>query len=409
MAKLSSHHVKTALKLAAKLRLGLKLATDIAPKLPTKDDMWWTRLMKGLAVMDSVQTVLFPATKGSDLRTLVQQYDLVEVKNEQFVSLFFHTNLYEQFTVNRFGLNDYTDVIDASHDAHGRLFFIEYPYTQSGPEPSFYHTKGMDFAEVLHGLWATYNGRLHVTITRDTYRGTTSEFATFDEWPNPLYGTMQGQMDRLVARHRRFQVDGITRSYMFYGDPGTGKSSFAQQFAEKLGSKMLKLDATSFAHVHVKDVAFLLENLKPDFLLVDDVDKADVTQGLPTILEILQRFKSDFSTTSVILTANTVSKFDTGFLRPGRVDTWIEFPTPEEDERREILTRYLAAHKTVLTPEQLSKLVSITAGLSQDYLREVALLPHYEDVDEVTKTVFLMQKLKEKAKAVAPPPGGPQT
>lgn len=380
------------------IRLGLKLATDIIPKLPARGDTFLQVAVKLLGIIDSSQNIMNPVTKGNPLDTIIERFDLEETKNEQFVSLFFDTNLYEQFDVHRFSLTDYLDVIDASHKSYGRLFFIEYTYSTSGPEASFYHSKSMDFPEILKGLWETYEGRLHVTIGPGEYGvGTKSEFASINDWPNPLYGTMQAQMDHLVARHRRFVLDKVPRSYMFYGAPGTGKSSFAIQFAEKLGERTLKMDAGSFAHAHVKDVTFLLNNLRPEFLLIDDVDKADVSKALPTLLEILQRFKSDHRSTSVLMTANTVSKFDAGLLRPERIDTWIEFPLPEAEERREILSRYAEKFEAHVTPEQMRELVEITDKLSQDYLREVAQLLRYDEVEHVVKTIALMQKLLQQA------------
>jgi hypothetical protein len=386
------------------VRLALKLASDIIPKLPAKDDTLLQVSVKMLGVIDSAQGILFPTTRGNILDTIIDRYDLEEAKNEQFVSLFFDTDLYEQFKVHRFSLTDYMDVIDASHETYGRLFFIEYTYSSGGPESTFYHSKGMEFSEILDGLWESHEGRLHVSVGVGEHgSGTKSEFTEFTEWPNPLFGSMQDLMAKHVARHQRLMADKIPRSYMFYGPPGTGKSSFAIQFASRLGSRTLKMDAQSFTHVTLKDVAFLLTNLKPDFLVLDDVDKADVSKGLPTILEILQRFKSDHAL-SVLLTANTITQFDLGFLRPGRIDTWVEFPLPEENERRDVIRCYVEQFKAHhVTAEQIAHLAKITSNLSQDYLREVAQLLCYDEIEEVTKTISTMQKLLAASTANSPP------
>jgi hypothetical protein len=383
-----------------KLRLALTLASDIIPQLPIQGDTWMQIAVKGMGMLNTAEKIFSPTTKSDPLDAIISRYDLEETKNEQFVSLFFDTNLDETFNVHRFSLTDYLDVIDASHKNFGRLFFVEYSYYES-PESSFYHSKGMDFSKILTSLWDNYNGRLHVGVNRGRNNGTKTEFTAFNECPNPLYGSMQKKMDILVAKHKRFVKDKIQRSYMFYGLPGTGKSSFAMQFAQELGGRTLKMDASSFSHAHVKDVTFLLDNLKPDFFVVDDVDKADISRGLPTLLEILQRFKLDHGDTSVLLTANAVARFDPGLLRPGRIDTWVDFPLPGPAERLEVLTSYVKQFKNQIKEEDMVQLVKLTEGLSQDYLRELAQLLRYDEIEHIVTTVKLMQKLQLEVAAQA--------
>lgn len=394
-----------------KVRLGLRLATEIVPRLPARGDNLLQVCVKILSLIDSTTNIMSPA-KQNALDLLINQRGLVETKNEQFVSLFFDTNLYEQFNIRRYALTEYQDLIEASSPTFGDLLFIEYNYSNGGPESSFYHEKGMDFAEILRGMWDAYEGRLHVTIGSGQYgSGTSSEFASFNEIPNPLYGPMKDRMEALVKRHRRFAIDKVPRSYMFYGRAGTGKSSFALLFAERIGGRSLKMDAQSLSFAHVRDISFLISNLQPDFLIIDDVDKADTAKGLPTLLEILQRFKNEYTSTSLIMTSNTTDTFDDGFLRPGRVDTWEEFKLPEAEERRALITKYVDEFKSPASTEHLDELVKLTEGLSHDYLREVALELRYDEIDHVVKTVTLMHALlKAKAdKAKAAVPGPPQT
>jgi hypothetical protein len=386
------------------VKLALRLASDIVQKLPSRGDTLLQICVKIIAIVDSTSNIMAPA-KQNALDRLLELRGLVETKNEQFVRLFFDTNLYEQFTVRRFSLTDYQDLIEASHPSLGSIIFVEFTYSNNGPEESFYHSKALDFSKILQGLWDAYHGRLHVTISAGQYGvGTRSEFASFSEIPNPLYGGMQERMDRLMERHQRFAKDKIPRSYMFYGKAGSGKSSFALKFADKLGGHTIKMDAQSLTHAHVKDITFLLTNLKPDFLVIDDVDKADTVKGLPTLLDILQRFKTDNVRTSLVMTSNSTENFDEGFIRPGRVDTWEEFKLPETEERHELLTKYIADFGLSRT-EGIDELVKITEGLSQDYIREVALILRYDSLEDVVKTVTLYQTLlkvrAEKAKEAA--------
>lgn len=402
---------KTLLKRAPRvLRVGLNLASSIVPKLPQKGDSPLQVVVKCVAILDSLREVIEPKVyRKEGLRLFLETYHLVETKNEQFVSLFFETDLYSQFEVLRFPLNDYTEVIECSHAQFGRIFFVEYSYS-SGPEPFFYHKAGLDFADILRGLWETYEGRLHVTVSTGEFGKTKSQYTSFKEGEkNPLYGGMRDQMEALIARHRRFAIDEVPRSYLFFGEPGTGKTSCAMVFADRIGERILQMDAISLSFIHVKDIVFLLENLRPDFLIINDVDKADVSKGVPTVLEVLERFKVEYPWVSVLMTANTTTKFDLGMLRPGRIDTWVRFQLPQKEERREILDRYLEKNAISALPSQLETLVEMTEGLSQDYLREIALELKYDDFAHVTGNIQLRQDLlKAATTAAAPPSGAPQ-
>ena len=141
---------------------------------------------------------------------------------------------------------------------------------------------------------------------------------------------------------------------------------------------------------------FLLSNLRPDFLLIDDVDKANADQALATLLDVLERFKSEHPHVTVIMTANMVSGFDHGMLRPGRIDTFVEFKLPRRSERGELLRRYgvdgvSAAHL----------LERATKGLSHDYVRELALALKHEALEDVLETARTMRRLLAATK---PPP-----
>jgi SpoVK/Ycf46/Vps4 family AAA+-type ATPase len=145
----------------------------------------------------------------------------------------------------------------------------------------------------------------------------------------------------------------------------------------------------------VKTLSFLIEYLHPDFLIIDDVDKMDMTKGLPTLLDILQRFKTEHSFVSIIMTANSVSLFDKGFLRPGRIDTWIEFKIPNDEERAAILTSYIKEEGITVSDEMIKDITTITSGLAQDYLREIVTCLKHDDGADIMKSIELMKSLLE--------------
>jgi hypothetical protein len=389
--KSKNRFMKNARSWRSYLSKGLTIAADILPKIPKRRDPLLQKTVAILSIFHSVQKAFIPEHVKNPLRSMIDSMGLVEANNEQFVRLFFDTELFKRFNVDKFAISDYTDVHLMEDDKLGTLLFVETSWSK-GPLPTFHHSSDVDFAEILRGVWELYNNHIHLTVGNEDGCNK-SEFTTFADIGNPLYGSAAKQIDEMIVRHKRFTENNVPRSYMFYGQPGTGKSSAAMVFAGRLGRRILKVDANSLATAHVKTLSFLIEYLRPDFLIIDDVDKINAEKGLPTLLDVLQRFKTEHSFASVIMTANSITSFDKGFLRPGRIDTWIEFAMPNSEERKAILENYLKEAGVVLADDEIAKVVEMTDGLSQDYLREIVTCFKHDKSDDVAKSIELMKSL----------------
>lgn len=379
-------HIRNNGIIPKKAKKVLHLATAIVDRIPKRGDSTLQKVVKLMSIADAVEGTM--RIKSTEIASIVERLDLGSTTNTVFPSMFFGTKLQEQFELKRYNL-DGNLVIEATHQQHGKLLFIERWEKQYSP--TFYHSKGLDFEKLLQQTWDLYDGRLQFEITWNK-----SVYTSFSTVPNPLFGIDAERMEKLVARHRRYQLDGMSRAYMFYGAPGTGKTSFAMAFADRIGNRILRIDARSFSSITVSEIIFIIDALKPDFIMVDDVDKADVNHSLPTILGILQELKMHKTKTSLLLTANVVASFDHGLLRPGRIDTWMTFETPNADERRRIIKGYMSEANVVISDDIIENFVMITADLTQDYLREIAQRLKYEEVDDIVDVIMSMRKLLKK-------------
>ncbi len=229
---------------------------------------------------------------------------------------------------------------------------------------------------------------------------TKTSFDSIPEQVDPIYGSCAAVVDALVAKHALYKLDNVSRTYLFVGRPGTAKSTAAVRVAEAHGDRMLQISAKSFEHMDERQANFLLKSLEPEFLIVDDLDKAAVNSAMPTILGIMQRFKRSHSRTTVILTANDDTKLDEALLRPGRIDRIVRFPDPDAADRYIILDKYLQKHSVKIAPESLASIVSETDGLTGAWLAEVALLLRYDSPEDVLPTIREMISIATRAKSL---------
>lgn len=370
---------------------GLGLAKAIGSALPSKGATPIGAAFQMIGAIEVVRSNLFKTT-SDPVAQYAAQYGLEKYTNETFVDIFFNTDLHTKFLLFHVRVSDYKELVDAQGPL-GRFAFTKSDYSQSY-DSTYYMKPDVRMNEVLDGLWTQYSGKLHVNVTSNIYGQTKAEFSGFQEIESPLFGNAISRLDQLLVRHERCRESKIPRSYMCYGPPGTGKTSFAMKMAGKIGKRTLKLGATSLGHISVKDIDYLLRHLAPDFLIIDDVDKIQTGNALPTLLEIVQRFKGGDGQTTLLMTANVITSFDTGFFRPNRIDTWLEFKLPDLHERKEVIRAYAKHNSLELAEDKLLLLAEESDGLSHDYLREiVSELKRCGSFQEVMELVQLMKSL----------------
>jgi hypothetical protein len=130
------------------------------------------------------------------------------------------------------------------------------------------------------------------------------------------------QMRELGDRMRRFVAAGQARSYLLGGPPGTGKSVAIRWMIEQLGLTSVRIDLGVLAKLHgphsaslATSLETLLRLLRPQAMILDDLDRVAVTAPLLSFLEMARR-----TCAVVVASANSVSKLMGAAVRPGRFD-----------------------------------------------------------------------------------------
>lgn len=137
------------------------------------------------------------------------------------------------------------------------------------------------------------------------------------------------------------------RGYLFYGDPGNGKTSLCKALAREFRKNLYVMDLNSFKENDNLRNAF--RSIKPNsILLIEDIDSAFVqrTTGedenkitFSTILNCLDGVYHKHGLI-VFITTNHIEKMDGALLRKGRLDFKQEILNPSKREVEEYLHKF---------------------------------------------------------------------
>lgn len=134
---------------------------------------------------------------------------------------------------------------------------------------------------------------------------------------------------------------------LFYGDPGTGKSTLIKYFIEKLQNKhFIFMDGTLLANVQQdRLMAYFLEN-KDSVFIFEDCEKILVSREhnynptMSILLNLTDGIISDVLNIKIICTFNTsLNNIDKALLRKGRLTLKYEFKKLTKDKVKKLISK----------------------------------------------------------------------
>jgi hypothetical protein len=168
------------------------------------------------------------------------------------------------------------------------------------------------------------------------------------------------------------------KGLLFYGPPGTGKTHTIRYLAGQLeGHTTLLITAEQ---VGLLDEYFQLARfLQPAMVVIEDVDliaRAREDMGSPCEESLLNRLLNEMdglredAAVLFILTTNRPDQLEAALSsRPGRIDQAIEFPLPDADGRRKLISLY--ARGVSLTEDVIEVIVRKTKKSSPAFIKEL--------------------------------------
>lgn len=150
---------------------------------------------------------------------------------------------------------------------------------------------------------------------------------------------------------------GISRSFLLYGEPGTGKTSWVEKVAEGFGSRFVKLDSAFVQSLRSTDVEQILDTLGPEIILFDDFDRLNIDVYEGTFLYIIENIKRKYPSVTFFATVNDPEELSAALLRPGRFDEKIEFKLNNNKSSLKILIKYAEIYNLKYNEKELAAAV----------------------------------------------------
>ena len=198
--------------------------------------------------------------------------------------------------------------------------------------------------------------------------------------------------EKLIANINKFFDKGLNRAMLFYGPPGSGKTTLALRLTEALGGSILILNGWSLSHKPTGSILSAIRMVDPVVILFDDLDRIHDMENLLSDLESLNRERSGRSRL-FIATVNNMRKVPKPLRRPGRFDQSIEFGPPEKEVAKKILKVHADGLNLGLTDEELEKLAELSEGMTGAFLREIAIRTGILGMEDMSTHIENMKKV----------------
>lgn len=384
----------------SKIHKALESCEELYYLVPAKEDNIIQKSLKICAFGEKLYHLLKENKQPNKYREFAKKHNLVELIDYFLSSIIYNMVQSKMMAGTKFFEED---IITHNLDEHyilnelksefGSIYLKFKKDNEISFHESFFHTEGFNFNGLLNKLWDVFNNRINISLDDDKIN-----FATIPVNKDPFCGHSSIWAKELIQKYSKYKKDYVPRACLFVGPPGAGKSTLVIKLASQIGNRTLRIEANSLYKFNNSNMQFFLGGLKPDCLIIDDVDRARMDNDLSLLFTILDWMKIQYPNVFLFMTANKVKNLDPAFVRPGRIDEVLWFGLPSKEDRTKLLQGYLDFYNIKISKENIDRIVLNTNGLAVPWIKEIVLQLKYVSVQEVMLLIDNMKKLKEKLK-----------
>lgn len=196
--------------------------------------------------------------------------------------------------------------------------------------------------------------------------------------PEATLATLERNVLSFVRQRKNLKRRGlhVKKGLLFYGPPGTGKTHTIRYLISELQDQTVFLIRAEQMGL-LNEYMVLARLLQPSVVVIEDVDliasqRTDEGPNLPLLNRLLDEMDGIGEDAEIlfILTTNRPLSLEEALAgRPGRIDQAIEFPLPDTECRRRLISLFA---KEIPLPETLrDELAQRTEGVSAAFLKEL--------------------------------------
>jgi hypothetical protein len=317
---------------------------------------------------------------------------------DALVALFCETPLRASLDERSYHLTEDFAVVCLRHPTAGAMYFVEYRGGSTGPQlwGDVWAPPGFDFAAAADAAWAGFGGRASLSFVWSPQNHTTRPVFPPMPPPGALAGEGAERLDRFVARQAKFVAAGVARWHLLLGPAGTGKSTFADHAAGRLGGRVLRVDGEALTGETSYQLGPALRAMRPNALVLDDLDRsADLAKAMPRLLTAVTDLQAARPDLTVYVTANAIERLAP--VGPGgevddalvsRIHEIHDFARPDASARARVLASYLEGLPDRPDGDDLARVVAATDGLTERYVRDAAVALRHDSVDDVVAMIL---------------------
>lgn len=186
------------------------------------------------------------------------------------------------------------------------------------------------------------------------------------------------------------------RGLIFYGLPGTGKTTIAKSLAKKANIPIFVISYGDISSKWVgeseKNIDKLFKSaiaMSPSMLVIDEIDSFAPNRktngqdyNIKFVNQLLTSLDEAFKKNVIVIgTTNSIDRIDSAIIRPGRIDNHLEIKLPNKNLLKEISKFYIKKYNLNFSNDlNIDKIVSYLSGFSQSAIynlfgkiREIAI------------------------------------